>query len=164
MRMLENNPQIAALADVGRDVLMAFPVTPGACVMMSALYVGRLRDIGHPDAQLVAGILSIEGNPVFGSHRPNSAPLISKLDWEGHAWVTLGGFIADVSLLRTGRSVRANLRLRHFVETRFGPRQSLYIATSQAALEDGLGYEAQRVYTDNEIAACYRGALTFLGK
>ena len=30
--LLEDNSDLAALAAVGRDLLTAFPVTPGACV------------------------------------------------------------------------------------------------------------------------------------
>lgn len=160
--MLEDNPELAALVDVGRDLLTAFPVTPGACMMMSALYVGRLRQLGHAGAQLAAGMLTIGGSPVFGSGRPDHAPIRTDLDWDGHAWVTLGGFIADASLLRTGRSAKAPQPLRRLVETQFGPRQGLYIATLEAAREDGLGYETQRIYTEDEIDAIYRGALMFL--
>jgi hypothetical protein len=149
------------LANVGRDLLTAFPITPGAC-MMSALYVGRLRHLGHVDAQLAAGMLTIDGSPVFGSCRPNHAPIKTDLDWDGHAWVRLGSFIADASMLRTGRSAKAPPRLRRLVETKFQARQGLYIGTPEAAREDGLGYETQRIYIDDEIDAIYRGALTFL--
>jgi hypothetical protein len=130
--------------------------------MMSALYVARLRHLGHADAQLAAGMLTINGSPVFGSSRSNHAPIKTDLDWDGHAWATLGGFIADASLLRTGRSANAPQRLRRLVETQFQPHQGIYIATPEAAREDGLGYETQRIYTDDEIDAIYRGALTFL--
>ncbi|MES2058418.1 MAG: hypothetical protein V4564_20945 [Pseudomonadota bacterium] len=131
-------------------------------MMMSALYVGRLRHLGHADAQLATGWLTIDGSPVFGNRRPDHTPIKTDLDWDGHAWVALGGFIADASLLRTGRSAKAPQRLRLLVETQFGPLQGLYIATPEAAREDGLGYETQRTYTDDEIDAIYRGALTFL--
>lgn len=131
-------------------------------MMMSALYVGRLRHLGHADAQLNSGMLTIDGSPVFGGPRPDKAPIKTDLEWDSHAWLTLGDFIADASLLRTGRSAKAPQRLRRFVETHFGPRQGLYIATLEASRADGLGYETQCRYTDDEIDAIYSGALTFL--
>lgn len=69
----------AALAQVGRDVLVAFPPTPGACVMMSALYAGRLRQLGH-DGWLVGGALSVGGRRLFGGSTPASEFSGSDLD------------------------------------------------------------------------------------
>lgn len=160
--MPQDDPELAALADVGRDVLMAFPVVPGACMMMSALYARGLRDRGHEDAQLVAGSLTIEGISVFGARGLKGTPLRTNLDWDGHAWVTLGGFIADVSILRTGRSPKAPPRLRRFVEAQFSPTQGLYIASPEAAREDRLGYQMEWICEADEIEAIYRGALTYL--
>jgi hypothetical protein len=44
---LLNDEQFAALVSVGHDVLRAFPRKAGACVMIGALYVGRLHHFSH---------------------------------------------------------------------------------------------------------------------
>lgn len=130
--------------------------------MMSALFAFRLRTLGHGSAQLVGGALSLDGRLVFGRRNALHSFPRTDLDWDGHAWVTLGGLIADVSLIRTGRSRNAPSRLRALVSTRFSPNQGLYIATAEAAREDGLGYEPQHLFSDDEIDACCRGAMSFL--
>jgi len=144
--------------------MSVFPVVPGACVMMSALYASRLRAMGHADARLVGGTLSIAGRLVFGRREARHSFAQTDLEWDGHAWVCLGGLIADASLLRTGRSPRAPSSLRALVSARFGPNQGLYIATAKAALEDGLRYGPQHTLSDAALDACVRGATTFLEK
>lgn len=160
--MLEETPELAALVAAGREVMSVFPVVPGACVMMSALYASRLRAMGHTDARLVGGTLSIAGRLVFGRRGARHSFAETNLDWDGHAWVCLGGLIADASLLRTGRSPRAPTSLRTLVGDRFGPNQGLYIATAEAALEDGLLYGPQHTFSNAELHACVFGATTFL--
>lgn len=142
--------------------MSVFPVVPGACVMMSALYAFRLRALGHADAQLVGGALPIERRLVFGRRNARHSFGRTNTDWDGHAWVSHGGYIADASLIRTGRSPKAPPRLRALVDARFGPKQGLYIASPEAAIEDGLGYEPQHVFSDVELDACSHGAMTFL--
>lgn len=142
--------------------MSVFPAVPGACVMMSALYAFRLRALGHAEAQLVGGALSIERRLVFGRRGAHHSFARTDTDWDGHAWVSLGGLIADASLIRTGRSPKAPPRLRALVDARFGPTQGLYIATAAAAIDDGLGYEPQHVFSNDEIDACCHGAMTFL--
>ena len=142
--------------------MSAFPVVPGACVMMSSLYASRLRAMGHADTQLVGGTLSIADRLVFGRREARHSFAQTDLDWDGHAWVCLGGLIADASLLRTGRSPSAPSSLRALVGARFGPNQGLYIATAEEALEDGLLNGPQHTFSDGELDACTRGATTFL--
>jgi hypothetical protein len=157
-----NDREFEDLLSVGRDVLRVFPRKAGACVMMSALYAGGLRALGHGSVALVGGLLRIAGVTVFGRSGMVATFATSDLDWDGHAWIRFGKFIADVSILRTGFSSKAPPRLARHVASRFKPTQGLYIATAAAALNDGLCYEPQHVFSDEQVDSLYRGALTFL--
>lgn len=157
-----SDAQFDGLVSVGHDVLRAFPPKAGACMMMSALYVGRLRHLGHASALLVGGALIVAGSPVFG-RASIDATLKTDLDWDGHAWVRFGEYIADVSLVMTAYSPDAPKLLARHIAPRMKPTQRLYIATPDAALrDDQLDYRPQRVFTDAELDQLYRGALTFL--
>lgn len=157
-----NDEQFAALVSVGHDVLRAFPRKAGACVMMGALYVGRLHHLGHASATLVGGALVVAGSPVFGNSSVGDA-LNTDLDWGGHAWVLFGEYIADVSLVMTAYSPDAPKLLARHIAPRIKPTQRLYVATPEAARRaDQLDYRPQRIFSDAELDQLYRGALTFL--
>lgn len=157
-----SDEQFDALVSVGHDVLRAFPRKAGACVMMSALYAGRLHHLSHASAALVGGALVVAGSPVFGRTAVRGA-LRTDLDWDGRAWVRFGEYIADVSLVMTAYAPGApNLLARH-IAPRMKPTQRLYIATPEAARrDDQLDYRPLRIFTDGELDQLYRGALTFL--
>ncbi|WP_326522932.1 hypothetical protein [Sphingomonas sp.] len=158
-----NDAEVDALIAVGHDVLLAFPSAPGACVMMSALYVGRLHSLGYRSASLVGGMLAIDGAAVFGHSRVTDDFSRTNLDWGGHAWITFGEYLADVSLVTTAYSSKAPRRLADRVRNLRKPNQRLYIATPEAAsTHDGLTFTPQIQFTDDELTALYRGALTFL--
>jgi hypothetical protein len=157
-----NDAAFDDLVNVGRDVLRVFPTKPGACVMMSALYAGGLRARGHTSVELVGGALAVGGEIIFGRSWEAATFTTTDLDWDGHAWIRYGEFIADVSILRTGFSSKAPPRLASHLASRFKPTQGLYIATPVAALDDGLRYEPQHVFSDAQVDSLYRCALTFL--
>lgn len=155
--------EVDALIAAGHDVLRVFPNTAGACVMMSALYVGKLHHLGHRDAQLIGGTLAIGDAIVFGRSGVSTNFALSNLDWDGHAWILFGEYLADVSLVMTAYSDNAPKRVAEHVRTLRKPNQRLYIATPDAASrEDRLTYTPQHRFTDDEITSLYRGALTFL--
>lgn len=58
--------EVNDLVTTGHQVLSVYPRIPGACVMMSALLVGRLHDLGHASASLVGGELAIGTTVIFG--------------------------------------------------------------------------------------------------
>lgn len=140
-----------------------FPNKSAACVMMSALYVGRLHHLGHRSAQMIGGTLAINGNIVFGRFSVPTSFARSDLDWDGHAWILFGEFLADVSLVTTAYSDDAPVRLAKHVRGLRKPNQRLYIATPDAASrEDRLEYTQPHRFSDHEITTLNRGALTFL--
>lgn len=152
-----------ALVTTGHQVLRVFPNKAGACVMMSALYVGRLHHLGHRSARLVGGTLAIDGSIVFGRSGISTSFTRSNLDWNGHAWILFGEYLADVSLVITAYGDGGRKRAWKHVRALRRPNQRLYIATPDAAAsEDRLTYTPQHLFTDDEIARLYGGALTLL--
>ncbi len=152
------------LISVGRDVLLIYPDKPGACFMMSALYAGHLATLVSAPVKLIAGDLSIKGNYVFGGPR-SAMPTFEAddHDWDGHAWITFGEYIADVSIFRTGFSPKSPpLLARHLAKSGFNRRSGLYIATSEEAAKDGFDYHARKVCGEEVITTLYRSAMTHL--
>lgn len=119
----------AAIANKARELLSIFPPMPRVSALMSAAFAAHLeRDLNLP-IQVVAGTLSIEGKPVFGDAQPFDGPATfgaSHLGWDGHVWVMVGSYIADISIFRTAYSASCPPRLgRHIVHT-FGGGKGLY--------------------------------------
>ncbi len=151
-----------ALIEAGHAVLQAFPRVAGACVMMSALFVGRLHAMGHHRAALVGGSLAIGTQLTFGGTVPNLDFAATDLDWDGHAWVRFGEYLADVSLVQTAWDERAPQALARHVRNLRRATQRLYIATPGGAARDGLVYTPQHLFSAEQIDRLYRGALTML--
>lgn len=163
LRPVLTDAELEALIAVGHDVLRVFPSTPGACVMMGALYAGRLRHLGHASVQLVAGNLIVDGVTVFGRSRLPTDFTRTDIDWDGHAWVRFGEYLADASLVMTAYGWEAPAALVRVVRPLRRSNQRLYIATPDAARQhDRLDYAPLHTFTDDEIATLYRGALTFI--
>lgn len=102
---------IEALQQVGREMQIIFKPIPGACIVMSALAIDRLRSLTKAPCYLVAGALSVGGTRVFGTNKVDmSAFRKSTLDWDGHAWVQSGKYVFDTSIFRTAHSSRKVLR------------------------------------------------------
>lgn len=151
------------LVTTGHQVLSVYPRIPGACVMMSALLAGRLHDLGHALASLVGGELAIGTTVIFGRSAVAGPFSQTDYDWDGHAWVRFGEYIADVSLVTTAYSGKAPQVLARHVTRLRKATQRLYVATPNAALcVDGLRFTPQHVFSREQIDALYRGAATHL--
>jgi hypothetical protein len=151
----------AAIANKARELLGIFPTIPGAGALMSAAFAAHLeRDLDLP-IQVVAGTLSVEGAPVIGDGRPFDGPAIfgtSHPDWNGHVWVMIGGYVADISIFRTAYSASCPPRLgRHIVHT-FGGGIGLYFDAWRHTRRLGLGYHPQYVLSEAEVTGLVAGA------
>jgi hypothetical protein len=151
----------AAIANKARELLSIFPAIPGACALMSAAFAAHIgRDFDLP-IQVVAGTLSVEGKLVFGDGQPFDGPAIFgayNLDWGGHVWVMVGGYVADISIFRTAYSASCPPRLgRHVVHT-FGGGKGLYFDTWRHTHRLGLGYRPQYVLSEAEVTGLVAGA------
>lgn len=158
---LPSEQQIRELADVGREVLRAIPPEPGACVLMSAVYAARLQRQGITPAYVVAGSLDVRGQCVFGHGKffdGRSEFSRSNFDWDGHAWVVFGPYIADISLFRTARSSKSPRVLAEHVSREFTQTAGLLIVKGSDAVLSGLHYTPAYVLTDSQVDALFRGA------
>lgn len=144
------------------EVLKVFPPTAGACVMMSALLVERLRSLGVTTAFAIAGDLHVPGGRVFGEDRePDWSSVFSQCDlsWGGHCWVAVGGWLADTSVYRTAYSENAPpLLAAHLREPR-EKRPGALVCTEEAAIDMDLNYVPRYALSDDETTILARSAL-----
>ncbi len=152
------------LASVGGTVLRDFLPLPGACTLLSAVYATRLRSVIDGPVHVVAGDLSADGVRVFGNGQPIDRAIFSQtnLSWDGHVWVMLGGYVADVSLFRTARSKGSPPALAALVSREFGPHTGLVVVKWRDAPLSGLAYSPRYVLTDEQIATLDRSACAVL--
>jgi len=151
----------SAMIEVGTALLRQHPPFPGACALMSALYVQGLRARLSCPVHLVAGELDVDGVRVFGRTGLLSEPmpfLRSDLDWDGHMWVMVGDYVADISLLCTGRSPEGHPSLKCMMAREFAAQDGLVIVKMADARRLGLDYLPDYVLTQEEIEGLERGA------
>lgn len=156
----------AKLTAAALEVLRVFPKMPGACALMSAALAVRLeQDLSAP-IHLVAGTLSVENEPVFGGGNaiPAGAFASRDLDWDGHVWVMIGPYVADVSIFRTAYSAYGPPRLSKHIDLVFGPNKGLYVDQWKRTRQMGLGYEPRYVLSEGEVTALMRGAFQVIQK
>ncbi len=99
------------LVDSARKVLEIFPGRePGACCLMSAIYLLALEKMEGPPAYVVAGSLYVGDTCVFGEDGELDGKTRfsqSNLSWDGHAWIVCGDWLSDVSLFRTADGAKS---------------------------------------------------------
>jgi hypothetical protein len=157
-----SNAGRSALAEVGVDLMQRFPPVPRACCAMSAVYAAALQSAAEEPAYLVAGKLYADGVRVFGKARPfpeTHMPFLrTDLDWDGHMWVAIGDYLADISLLVTARSPGASEALGALVAREFAADDRLVIAKAADLHRIGLVYVSEYALTPEEVDALARGA------
>lgn len=142
------------------EILKVFPPMPGACALMSAAFAVRLGQKVEAPIQVVAGTLTVEGVAIFGRRGgvPADAFVGGDLDWDGHVWVMVGPFIADVSIFRTAYSPSGPPRLSRHVDLVFGPGKGLYVDRWTRMRKLGLEYEPHYVLSEAEVTTLMGGA------
>ena len=150
----------ARVTECALEVLRAFPPIPGACALMSAAFAVRLEQMLTAPVHVVAGTLLVENEPVFGLRAEIPAEVFTRgdLDWDGHVWVMIGPYIADISIFRTAYSRTGPARLSRHVDLTFGPNKGLYVDRWRHTRQLGLGYEPQYVLSEPEVTGLMRGA------
>ncbi len=150
------------LVDSARKVLEIFPGRePGACCLMSAIYLLALEKMEGPPAYVVAGSLYVGDTCVFGEDGELDGKTRfsqSNLSWDGHAWIVCGDCLSDVSLFRTADGAKSPPALKVHVERKFGRGRGLYACKIERAIEDGLRYEPRYVLTQDQVDVLGRGA------
>jgi hypothetical protein len=155
------------LGEIGKEVLKHIPPKPGACALMSAVYAARLQHVGLAPAYVVAGSLDIRGHRIFGDCRRldwSKAFSESNLEWNGHAWVMFGPYIADISIFRTAYSNFSPPRFAAHIRTEFGEGRGLLAMPWSEAPSYGLRYSPQYVLTEAQISGLYLGAMELFAR
>ncbi|MBN8995420.1 MAG: hypothetical protein J0H94_09345 [Rhizobiales bacterium] len=159
-RFCPSDADMKYVAETGREVLRHVRPTPGACVLMSAVLATMLEDKLSGPALVVAGSLAVGSTLVFGNAEPpgdiKNAFNQTNLSWDGHCWVSVGEWIADVSVFRTAYSAKSPPFLRDYVVSEFGPGRGMMIAKSAAT--GRLIYTPQCILTRDQTDALFRGA------
>jgi hypothetical protein len=150
------------LLDIGRDVLAHVPFVPGACAVMSALFLARWETSNAAPAYVVAGELFVDSTRVFGDdkYKKDLKPVFQKsqLSWDGHCWLQFGDCVADSSVFRTAKAKGCPPALAKFVAENFGANTGLLIGKTDKLAEKGLRYEPLYVLTKAEVDGLLLGA------
>jgi hypothetical protein len=151
----------STIASKAVDVLRIFPTMPGACALMSAIFAAHLERTLQPPILVVAGTLSIKDQPVFGDGKPfdgNAVFSKNDLDWDGHVWVMIGQYIADISIFRTAYSTKSPPLLANHINSTFGSGRGLYLDRWRNTRRLGIGYHPQYVLTYDQVTSLMKGA------
>src|SRR5882757_3368884 len=151
-----------ALHDAAMKVLQVFlGRMPGQCALMSTLYSVALAKLGSQPGYVVAGSLYIGDKRIFGEDGAfdgTAAFSKSNLDWNGHAWIVYGDWLADVSVCRTAEA-GSPLLLSKYIAKEIGKGKGL-LAYRMAAMDPaGIRYVPQYVLTQEQVEAVARGAM-----
>ncbi len=154
-RFTPTSEVLRAVADVGREILQHVPSAPGACALMTAVWVTLVRDRTGLPVHHVAGNLAVDGERIYGCDSPAGEIAAafdqSQLAWDGHCWLAIGQFVGDLSIFRTAYSSRSHPRLRRVVLEEFGPGRGLLLARSQSLAASGLLYEPNYVLSATQV-------------
>lgn len=150
----------AKVSAAALDILRVFPPIPGACALMSAAFAVRLEEALGGPIQVVAGTLRVNGEPVFGDRSPCRPGVFSEgePDWDGHVWVMVGPYVADISIFRSAYSRAGPATLSRHIDLTFGPNKGLYVDHWGRTRQQGLGYEPSYVLSRDEVTSLMAGA------
>jgi hypothetical protein len=150
---------VDAVATIGAEILDHTPVFHGACASMSAAWAALLSDRLELPAVAVAGDLMIGGFTIFLCDRnlPDATPGSPMQMWDGHCWIEIDGWIGDISVFRTARTINRPSRLKSFVESNFGLEKGLMLARCEQLETNGMHYVPKYVLNDMQINALLAG-------
>ena len=138
-----------ALPQTAREIMATIPPVPGACAILSAVWVSILNERFGIPAIAVAGEIKVGNARMF--HCKKNIPINPMLeedqfqiDWKGHCWVEVDDYIGDLSLFRTAYALDKNTYLRSFIETNFGSNRGALIFPSEQK-PTGLSYKPKYV-------------------
>ncbi|KPH61814.1 hypothetical protein [Novosphingobium sp. ST904] len=154
------------LAGTAVELLKVFPKTPGgnAAHLTAAFAVQLDRHLAAP-VHVVAGTLAVDGKPVYGDRLPFDGPAVFGDDepqWNGHLWVMVGPFIADIAIFRAANSSDCPPELARHVHSVFGQDKGLYVDHWRRSRQVGLSYEPQYVLSRDEVTQLMGGAYRLL--
>jgi hypothetical protein len=140
----------AIIAQGAVDVLaLVGAVALGAGALSAALAVTLERRLNAP-IQVVAGVLAVEGVPVFGDPLADEGARLARGQ---HVWVMVGGNIVDIAIFAAAYSPQGPARLARHVDLTFGPGKALYVDSWKRTRLAGLTYVPQIVLSADEVTA-----------
>jgi hypothetical protein len=135
-----------------RQTIASSPDRANSCVPMTADFLAQLQELSSNPIIVVAGaVQALDEVFVFGSEKPMDCEHLFELsdpDWDGHVWLMLGPYIADVSIIRTIRLDARRPMLRELVRRRFGPNEDALIMRWDEVKQRGLTYIPQCVLSE----------------
>jgi hypothetical protein len=142
------------LGETAQRLMSDIPPSFGACAMVSAAWAKYLNeDYGVP-AIVVAGDLKISGRTVFKCKKnlpdPTKSGDIISDSWDGHCWIEIGGWIADLSIFRTAYQIQGASHLKEFIISNFGIGKGALIC-GKTDLPPSMKYIPKFVLKDNQI-------------
>jgi hypothetical protein len=143
------------------NLLSIFPDEPDTGAMLSAAFAVQLERALVAPIHVVAGTVTVEGEPVFSDPAPLDRQAIlstGDLDWRGHVWVMVGPYVADISIFRAAYSRHGAASLSRHVDLVFGPNKALYVDAWTRTRRVGLVYEPRYVFSAAEVTALMGGA------
>jgi len=148
-----------AVMAIGAEILKHTPMFHGACAPMSAAWAALLSDRLRLHAVAVAGDLKIGDFTIFLCDRniPDPGAGSTKQMWDGHCWIEIDGWIGDISIFRTARTINRSSRLKSFVESNFGLERGLMFARCREVEALGMHYVPKYVLTETQINALLAG-------
>lgn len=157
---------IEKIVEIAKHVLVLFPPKPGACALMTALWVSFLRSETNFPVHALVGSLFIDDECIYGpkiSDQQNQ-PMFdnSNLDWDGHCWLLLGNFIGDISIFRTAYSKYSPPKLRDKIQSTFGPNKGILLCPVDQCMDMGITYKPLYSLKDCEIEKLVMGASLFV--
>jgi len=149
----------------GADGAEAGEGKPMAAWLSAALAVQLERHLSAP-VHVVAGVLSVDGRPVYGAPvssggEPVDGPAVfgaEELRWGGHVWVMVGPYVVDIGIFRAANSADCPAELARHVHSVFGQDKGLYVDQWRRTRRTGLGYEPQYVLSRDEVTQLMGGA------
>ncbi|AXB78668.1 hypothetical protein [Novosphingobium sp. P6W] len=151
----------ARMAGCAVDLLKVFPKAPGASAFLSAAFAVHLERHLSAPVHLVAGTLAVDGERVYEDDRSSLAANAFTAEdprWQGHVWVMVGGYIADISIFRAAYSSDCPPALARHVHSVFGQDKGLYVDQWRRSRRLGLSYEPQYVLGQDEVTNLMGGA------
>lgn len=141
------------LTDCALDILRALPSGAGTSALMSAAFAVRIEQMLGAPVHVIAGTLSVENTPVL---RPSSAITPGQFmqdtaGWDGHIWVMIGPYIADIAIFRLAYASDGPAALSRHIDLVFGPDKGLYVDTWRHTRQLGLGYDPLYVLSADEV-------------
>jgi hypothetical protein len=159
-KFVPSDAEMTMLEETGIEVLKNISPEAGACALMSAVYANLLKKRKLHPVYMVAGSLAVGRQYVFGTGHPLNGDQLStsNMDWDGHAWIMFGPYIADISIFRTAYSKRSPRLLASHIRKTFGEGRGLMIVRWSDAPKSDLRYSPHHVLTDDQIMGLVSGA------